>query len=80
MYFPLLWENIGWILKAICLGLLEGQEDCLYINVYRPEADEEEAEDEQKELLPVSFSSAKKKIHKTDSIHITHVQNNVFLN
>ena len=47
-------------IKPICVGLLEGQEDCLYINVYRPEADEEEEEDEPKELLPVSCTSAKK--------------------
>ena len=47
-------------INPICLGLLEGQEDCLYINVYRPEADEEEEEDEPKELLPVSCTSAKK--------------------
>ena len=50
----------------IHLGLLEGQEDCLYINVYRPEAEEEEEENEPQELLPVSwtmnFFSAKQDI------------------
>ena len=40
----------------IHLGLLEGQEDCLYINVYRPEAEEEEEEIEPQELLPVSWT------------------------
>merc|ERR1719450_990163 len=34
-------------------GLLEGQEDCLYINVYKPENFDEE--DEQEERLPVMF-------------------------
>ena len=67
MYFPI-FGSLGasckeeyWMdINPICLGLLEGQEDCLYINVYRPEADEEEEEDEPKELLPVSCTSAKK--------------------
>jgi len=37
-------------------GLLEGQEDCLYINVYRPEEKEDEEEqDQSQELLPVMF-------------------------
>ena len=37
-------------------GLLEGQEDCLYINVYRPEEKEDEEEqDQSQELLPVSM-------------------------
>ena len=37
-------------------GLLEGQEDCLYINVYKPESDELEFEDDTaKALLPVMF-------------------------
>ena len=40
----------------IHLGLLEGQEDCLYINVYRPEAEEDEEENEPQELLPVSWT------------------------
>ena len=40
----------------IHLGLLEGQEDCLYINVYRPEAEEDEGENEPQELLPVSWT------------------------
>ena len=54
-------ENIPHYFEASCKecmdvnpGLLEGQEDCLYINVYRPEAEEEEAADEPQELLPVS--------------------------
>ena len=33
-------------------GLLEGQEDCLYINVYKPECEEGEEEEER---LPVMF-------------------------
>ena len=42
-------------------GLLEGQEDCLYINVYRPEEKEDEEEqDQSQELLPVSMIFTKK--------------------
>ena len=37
------------------LGLLEGQEDCLYINVYRPEFSPEEDIEEREKLLPVMF-------------------------
>jgi len=36
-------------------GLLEGQEDCLYINVYRPEFDPDDDEKKQEQLLPVMF-------------------------
>ena len=37
-------------------GLLEGQEDCLYINVYKPEwSEEEEEQQEPQEKLPVMF-------------------------
>ena len=44
-------------------GLLEGQEDCLYINVYRPEEKEDEEEqDQSQELLPVSMISTKRKM------------------
>ena len=44
-------------------GLLEGQEDCLYINVYRPEEKEDEEEqDQSQELLPVSMIFTKKKL------------------
>ena len=35
-------------------GLLEGQEDCLYINVYKPECSEDEQLEEE-ESLPVMF-------------------------
>ena len=42
-------------------GLLEGQEDCLYINVYRPEEKEdEEKQDQSQELLPVSMIFTKR--------------------
>ena len=63
------WTNLVFVFDTntyIHLGLLEGQEDCLYINVYRPEAEEEEEENEPQELLPVSwtmnFFSAKQDI------------------
>ena len=44
-------------------GLLEGQEDCLYINVYRPEEKEDEEEqDQSEELLPVSIIFTKREM------------------
>jgi len=36
-------------------GLLEGQEDCLYINVYRPESGHDDDDRDHKEPLPVMF-------------------------
>ena len=58
-------------IKPICLGLLEGQEDCLYINVYRPEPDEGEEEngDEPKELLPVSCHLQKDTINTYETTY-----------
>ena len=46
----LVWTDVN----TFASGLLEGQEDCLYINVYRPEAEEDAGGDEPQELLPVN--------------------------
>ena len=56
-------------------GLLEGQEDCLYINVYRPEEKEDEEEqDQSQELLPVSMIFTKKKLLQSlKKINIPHI-------
>ena len=59
-------------INTFASGLLEGQEDCLYINVYRPEAGEEEEEDEPQELLPVSCTfKGDHKIKRASQLNLT---------